>query len=116
MVSKLDSAKILYSEGNNDECYTPAYSVQPILEYIPKDAIVWCPFDTPDSEFVKLISKQNIVTSSHLDEGLDFFDYDSGNNPIRGSDKKTNGFLPKKIQCYSCFHLGFPPIPKCADA
>ena len=66
----------MYSAGKNDECWTPAYAVQPILEFIPKDAVVWCPFDNLDSEFVKLISKQNIVTSSHLDEGLDFFDYE----------------------------------------
>ena len=72
----MDSKKLMYSAGKNDECYTPAYAVQPILEYIPKDAVVWCPFDTVDSEFVKLISQQNIVTCSHLDEGLDFFDYE----------------------------------------
>ena len=35
MVSKLDSGKLLYSEGNNDECYTPYYGVTPILKYIP---------------------------------------------------------------------------------
>ena len=26
--------EILYSKGNNDECYTPDYAVEPILEYI----------------------------------------------------------------------------------
>ena len=36
----LDSGKLMYSEGNNDECYTPYYAVIPILKYIPKDAIV----------------------------------------------------------------------------
>ena len=57
----IDSDKILYSSGNNDECYTPDYAVKPILEYIPKDVIVWCPFDKDNSEFVRLISKQNEV-------------------------------------------------------
>lgn len=31
----IDSAKVLYSKGNNDECYTPRYVVEanlPILE------------------------------------------------------------------------------------
>ena len=42
----------MFSGGNNDECYTPDYGVKPILKYIPKDAIVWCPFDTEESEFV----------------------------------------------------------------
>ena len=71
----IDSGKVLYSGGNNDECYTPDYAVKPILEYIPKDAIVWCPFDTKDSEFVKLISQTNPVEYSHLNKGEDFFQY-----------------------------------------
>ena len=76
MVSKLDSGKLLYSEGNNDECYTPHYGVTPILKYIPKDAIVWCPFDTHESEFVKQIQDQNEVTYSHISTGRDFFRYE----------------------------------------
>ena len=76
MVKELDSGKLMFSGGNNDECYTPDYGVQPILKYIPKDAIVWCPFDTKDSEFVKQISQQNEVIYSHLDTGQDFFTYE----------------------------------------
>jgi hypothetical protein len=45
MVEKLNSKKLMYSSGNNDECYTPYYAVEPILEYIPSNSIVWCPFD-----------------------------------------------------------------------
>jgi len=67
----------MYSAGKNNECYTPAYAVQPILEYIPKDKIVWCPFDTVDSEFVKLIHDNgNEVIHSHIDDGLDFLEYE----------------------------------------
>ena len=76
MEQKLDSSKILYSSGNNDECYTPDYAVEPILKYIPKDAIVWCPFDTDKSEFVKQVSKQNEVVYSHISTGQDFFNYE----------------------------------------
>ena len=72
----MDSRRVMYSAGKNDECYTPAYAVQPILEYIPKDAVVWCPFDTVDSEFVKLISRTNVVVNSHLESGKDFFEYE----------------------------------------
>ena len=75
MVQELDSSKILYSSGNNDECYTPDYAVKPILKYIPEGAIVWCPFDTDASEFVRLISKQNKVIKSHLDDGQDFLQW-----------------------------------------
>ncbi len=39
---KLDSSKLMYSGGSNDECYTPDYGVKPILKYIPKDAVVCC--------------------------------------------------------------------------
>lgn len=72
----IDSKEVLYSAGSNDECYTKAYGVTPILKYIPKDAIVWCPFDKADSEFVKQISLQNEVVFSHIDEGQDFYTYE----------------------------------------
>ena len=72
----IDSSKLMYSEGNNDECFTPSYGVTPILKYIPKDAIVWCPFDTPNSEFVKQIGQQNDVVYSHIRYGQDFFDFE----------------------------------------
>ena len=71
--------KVLYSKGKNDECYTPKYGVKPILKYIPKDKIVWCPFDTKDSEFVKEISKTNKVVYSHIDNNQDFFSYEPDN-------------------------------------
>jgi hypothetical protein len=64
-----------YSKGDNDEYYTPSYGVLPILKYIPKDAIVWCPFDTGDSFFVKLIKKTHRVVYSHIITGKDFFSY-----------------------------------------
>ena len=72
----MKSSKILYSKGRNDECYTPGYGVEPILKYIPRGAVVWCPFDKRDSEFVKQISKQNEVVHSHIDDGKDFFSYE----------------------------------------
>jgi len=73
----MDSRRVMYSAGRNDECYTPAYAVQPILEYIPKDALVWCPFDTPSSEYVKVLTANSIETiSTHIDTGRDFFEYE----------------------------------------
>lgn len=77
MIGKGQGSKdVLYSSGKNDECYTPDYGVKPILEFIPKDKIVWCPFDTKESEFVKQISQTNEVIHSHIDDGLDFFEYE----------------------------------------
>ena len=75
----IDSKKVLYSKGNNDECYTPAYGVSPIIKYIPEGAIVWCPFDKEESEFVKQISQTHTVVRSHLDDGQDFFTYEPEN-------------------------------------
>ncbi len=72
----MNSKNVLYSKGKNDECYTPDYGVEPIHKYIPKDVIVWCPFDTKDSEFVKQISRQNKVIYSHIEKGQDFFNYE----------------------------------------
>ena len=76
MAKELDSGKLMYSSGNNDECYTPDYAVKPILKYIPEGSIVWCAFDTEESEFVKQIDKTNLVIYSHISMGKDFFDYE----------------------------------------
>ena len=35
-MTNLDSGKLMYLSGNNDECYTPAYGVKPILKYIQR--------------------------------------------------------------------------------
>ena len=71
------SSEILYSGGKNDECLTPPYGVKPILKYIDKKALVWCPFDKVDSEFVKqLKANGNRVIYSHIDYGQDFYNYE----------------------------------------
>ena len=71
----MKSNLVLYSKGKNDECYTPAYGVKPILEFIPEDVIVWCPFDTEDSEFVKQISETNKIVNSHIKNDQDFYNH-----------------------------------------
>ena len=72
----LESNKVLYSKGKNDECYTPEYAVQPILKYIPENAVVWCPFDQEHSFFVKKIQERNKVINSHIFDGQDFYTYE----------------------------------------
>lgn len=67
------------SKGNNDECYTKRYAVEPLLEFIPKfkDKVIWCPFDTEESEFVKVFQENNYnVVFSHINNGQDFFTYE----------------------------------------
>ena len=42
----------------SDEVYTPAYAVRPIVKYVDmlgRPSIVWCPFDTGESEYVKIL-------------------------------------------------------------
>jgi hypothetical protein len=76
----LDSGKLLFDAGNyptSNENYTPDYAVKPILKYIPKNAVVWCPFDEEHSEYVKLIRENgNKVICSHINTGQDFFEYE----------------------------------------
>ena len=88
----MTSKDILFSKGNNDECYTPAYGVEPIVKYINKEWIVWCPFDTKESEFFKVLTSHGIkVITSHINEGKDFFTYEPENwNCIISNPPFTN--------------------------
>lgn len=73
---KLD--KICNNKGGNknDECYTPKYAITPILKYLNPNSNVWCPFDTEESNFVKLLNGDgHSVCFGHIDDGKDFFKY-----------------------------------------
>lgn len=75
----MDSRKILYSAGKNDECYTPSYAVRPLLQYLEpfKGKTIWCPFDTVDSQFVKVCARRDIMLFfSHIKTGQDYFEYE----------------------------------------
>lgn len=59
----------------NDEYYTPSILVKPILEYVKPNSVVWCPFDTEDSEFVIALKERGFkVIYTHIWNGEDFFD------------------------------------------
>lgn len=45
------------ASSQNDEFYTPEYAIKPILKYIKMPCTIWCPFDTEESNFVKLLSQ-----------------------------------------------------------
>ena len=73
----MDSQSILYSKGSNDECYTPRYVVKELLPYLPKDKVVWCPFDTAESEFVNVLLEDGFqVVNSHISYGQDYYTYE----------------------------------------
>ena len=69
--------------SKNDEYYTPRYAVLPLLQYLPKDATIWLPFDTDRSEFVKVLQNEGYnVIYSHIEGGKDFFEYEPDNYDI----------------------------------
>ena len=60
-----------------DEYYTPKILVEPIIQYVPQDAIVWCPFDTEKSEFVITLREAGVkVITSHIWNNQDFFTFE----------------------------------------
>jgi hypothetical protein len=63
--------------NKKDEYYTPPILVEAILKYIPSNSTIWCPFDTKDSEFVRILSaNHHKVLYSHIWNGQDFFNYE----------------------------------------
>ena len=63
--------------SGNDEFYTPIYAIKPIMKYIKPNSKIWCPFDTEDSNFVKLLKEAgHKVIATHIVNGEDFFNID----------------------------------------
>ena len=64
----------------SDEVYTPTYAVLPLVKYIKMfnpNAVIWCPFDMPHSEYVKVFEQAGFkVIHSHIDEEKNFFFYE----------------------------------------
>lgn len=72
----MNKKEILYSKGKNNECYTPKYGVTPIIKYLPKNKIIWCPFDEAHSQFVIELKNAGLnVVYSHINNGQDFYTY-----------------------------------------
>lgn len=89
---EINSSKVLYSAGRDDECYTPRYAVEPLLEFLPRGKTIWCPFDTADSEFVKVLVGAGFnVIHSHIDEGKDFYEYEPEDWDIMVSNPPFTG-------------------------
>lgn len=78
-MTKNNFAKMDITAGSgNDEYYTPEYAITPLLNYLPYPThkiVIWCPFDTDESNFVKVFRQKGyIVIATHLSQGKDFFD------------------------------------------
>ena len=99
--------------SKNDEFYTPIYAIKPIEKYLKKGSIIWCPFDTDDSLFVKYFKHQGYtVINTHILNGEDFFDievpqcdYIISNPPysVKG-EVLQRLFELKKTFCYACWY------------
>lgn len=60
--------------SGNDEFYTPEYAIEPILKYLKFNSTIWCPFDLPESFFVKRLTEgSHNVVATHINTGYDFF-------------------------------------------
>ena len=71
------NSSFIHAYRERDEYYTPKILVESILPYILLGKIVWCPFDTENSEFVLAFkARGNKVVYSHIRDGLDFFEYE----------------------------------------
>ena len=107
-------AQIQYKFNKNDEYYTPAYAVKPLLKYLPPHSNIWCPFDTAESQFVQVLDKAgHNVIHSHISMGLDFFEneppfgteYIISNPPYSLKQKCFKGYmtLGNHLPCLSIF-------------
>ena len=66
-----------YEFKKNDEYYTPEYAVRPIIKFLKPNSTVWCPFDTEESEYVKVLRSEGFkVIHTHIFDGQDFFEID----------------------------------------
>lgn len=102
------------SKGKNDELYTKKEGVLPLLDFLKpfKEKIIWCPFDTEASEFVKVFTENgfNVVYSS-IETGQDFFSYEPENWDILISNPPfTNkrGIIKRALSFKKPFALLLP--------
>ncbi len=60
-----------------DEVYTPFYAVEPLTEFLPKDKVIWCPFDEEWSAYYQFLTEKGYtVVRSSLNDGKDFFKFE----------------------------------------
>lgn len=95
-----------------DEVYTPFYAVEPLCEFLPKDKIIWCPFDEKWSAFYQYFTENDYkVVRSSLNDGKDFFSYEPENWDILVSNppfSKKNDVLKRACSFNKPFALLLP--------
>lgn len=97
--------------SNTDEWYTLSEDIEKIIPYLKKKNVkkVLCPFDTLDSNFVKVLYKNKFkVYYSHIDNGVDFFKINLNKYDIVVSNppfSKREQILEKLFDCNIPFML-----------
>ena len=98
---------VVRGASRSDEWYTPRYAVEIIVPYLKRFSHVWCPFDTEDSEFVKVLREHGkTVTPTHIWSGQDLYttDVPRGTQVI-----VSNPPFSQRDQVFErCFGLGLP--------
>lgn len=62
------------NKNYTDEWYTPEYAIIPILKYLKPNSIIWAPFDSKESNYVKILEAAgHKVYATHINNGNDFF-------------------------------------------
>ena len=54
------------ASSGNDEFYTPVYAIEPLIKYLKPGSTIWCPFDTEESNFVKILGGGRIGLYTHI--------------------------------------------------
>lgn len=116
------SLKRCYSP--HDELYTPAKLVKILVPYLhvwsfdfkkehDRSPIIWCPFDTEDSEFVRVLCNEGFnVKFSHINNGGNFFTYE----PFNWDIPISNPPFSKKMDIFGrLFELGKPFAMLCNE-
>lgn len=114
--------KQCYQFNNDNEYYTFKKDVDNFINNvnIPKDKIIWCPFDTEESAFVKVLKRQGYkVLYSHIDNEQDFYNYEPkqhydiiiSNPPFKNKAKTIERLIQLKkpfamIYGIQCFNSG----------
>lgn len=62
-------------KAKTDEWYTPENAIRPILKYLKPNSLIWCPFDTKESNFPKILKEAgHTIINTHIENGYDFFE------------------------------------------
>lgn len=98
-------------KGKGDNYETPKYVVEILLPYLKRTNIktIWCPFDTENSEYVKVLKANGyIIIAGHIENDKDFFDYEPFNYDAIISNppfSKKNEILNRCIELDKPFAL-----------